>query len=385
MGGGQGTTTTSTVQSSEPWSAQKPYLEKGFEEASQLYDSSTPQYFPFSTTVPWSPETEAAMSGQTNRALYGSPVQQAANENYADTLSGNYLSAESNPYLQSAIGAAVQPLASQFTNTVMPALKSTWSAGGRYGSPGQGFAEKNAADAFLSNVGNVASSMAYQNYGDERSRQAGLIPGAPAFAAQDYNDFSKLGEVGQAWEGQQKNELQDLIDRFNFEQNKPATKIGQYMSVVGDKNWGGTTTGSATQPYFKPDPLTTAAGIALGGAGAASKFIAPTMICAELYEQGLMDKETRDIDQTYGRLLMVFDPALVAGYHRWAPYVVRAIRKSRGLARCVAVLSSPVWTEFRARLTGGKGSLIGKVILAVGGPPCRFLGKNRPLTSWEAI
>lgn len=385
-GGGQGSTTSTTTQKSEPWSAQKPYLEKGFSEAERIYDSEKPEYFPWDTTVGWSPETTMAMDAQSNRAMTGSPVNMEANNQYAKTLRGDYLNPQSNPYLANTIATAVQPIASQFTNTTMPALKSTWAKAGRYGSPGHGFAERNASESFLNAVGKTAGDIAFGNYNTERGRQTGLIPGAPDFAARDYDDFGKLAEVGSAYEGQAQQELQSNIDRFDFEQNKDAAKLAQYMSVVGDKNWGGTTTGTATRPYFKPDPFATALGGATAAGGLAGKFVKPTVICAECRAQGLMPEDMFEADEAYARALREVDPELVAGYQRWAPWVVRQMRKSRAVAKTVAFLSMPVWKALRGRMTGGRGSMVGEAMLAVGEPLCRFLGRNRqPDLDWSHI
>ena len=45
FGGGSQSGSTTTVQKSDPWSGQQPYLTFGFNEAQNLFDSATPQYF----------------------------------------------------------------------------------------------------------------------------------------------------------------------------------------------------------------------------------------------------------------------------------------------------------------------------------------------------
>lgn len=387
MGGSSpGTITTKSESKSQPWSEQKPYLIKGYEEAENLYDSSTPNFFPGDTYVPFSPETEAALTGTTNRALQGSPVQNLAGQNYAGTLAGNYLHPSSNPYLGATMNAALRPLAEQYSESIMPSIKSTFAKGGRYGSPGQHFAEVNAGESFARNAGDMLSNMAMANYTGERNRQTQLIPGAPQFADAEYNDMNRLAKVGEARESMEQNRLSDLMQRYDFEQNKPYYKLGQYMGIVGDKNWGGTTTGTQQQPYFQPDPVMGAIGAGTSIAGTAGKFMKPTMICAECHAQGLMPDDLFEVDQAYARTLKQTDPELVAGYHRWAPYVVRAMKKSRTLSRLISVISRPVWREFQARLRGGRGSVVGKCMLAVAGPLCRFLGRGRkPDLSWEMV
>jgi hypothetical protein len=66
--------------------------------AAQQNILNTPtSYFPYSATVPFSPETAAALTAQTQRALQGSPLTGAAQDATGDVIAGQYLL--SNPAL----------------------------------------------------------------------------------------------------------------------------------------------------------------------------------------------------------------------------------------------------------------------------------------------
>src|SRR3990172_1585342 len=80
-----------------PWEAQQPYLRYGYEQAQNLYNAPGPQYFPGSTVVPQSPQTQQALGMQEQRALAGSPLQQAGQQQMLNTIQGQYVGA--NPYL----------------------------------------------------------------------------------------------------------------------------------------------------------------------------------------------------------------------------------------------------------------------------------------------
>jgi hypothetical protein len=69
---------------------------------------------------------------------------------------------------------------------------------------------------------------------------------APAMAAQDYADIQRLLTVGGAREQQQAAELQDAINRYNFEQNLPAMKLQQYAGLIYGAPQGQIVTQSAT-------------------------------------------------------------------------------------------------------------------------------------------
>src|SRR5438132_926767 len=113
-GGGGGTQSTQTVEKSDPWSGQQPYLTTGFKQAQDVFlNDPPPEFYPNSTVVPFSPETNAALQLQTQRALAGSPIQSAGTSQLADTLSGNYLNQlpyiYNNPIQQSINSDVIAP------------------------------------------------------------------------------------------------------------------------------------------------------------------------------------------------------------------------------------------------------------------------------------
>jgi hypothetical protein len=84
---------------------------------------------------------------------------------------------------------------------------------------------------------------------------------APQFADLDYQGAERLAAVGSAREQQSQAELQDAINRYNFDQNVDAQKLQNFMGLVG----GGTVGSSQSQPVFR-NPLAGGLGGALGGA-----------------------------------------------------------------------------------------------------------------------
>src|SRR3990167_11549455 len=83
-----GQNTTNTVQNSEPWAGAQPFLLKGMEEAGNLYDIGggfAP--FPDSTVVPFSGQTQSALTGMEGLATAGNPLSGAASSNALNVLS----------------------------------------------------------------------------------------------------------------------------------------------------------------------------------------------------------------------------------------------------------------------------------------------------------
>ena len=377
-GGGSSGTVNTTV---EPPEYAKPFLEYGLAEAKDRYTSEMPSYYPFSTTVGFSPESEMALNMTRDRALAGSSLvnnaqnyigniaktggglglganifQRASTGGYQneampmarnmlggadfgevmgrtrDMLGGanfdevlDYTRATargdmlgSNPYLQGAIDRAIDP--------VKDKIQSQFAMSGRYGSGAN-------QDVLAKSLGDVASNIAYGDYQRERqnqlnaqqqlgnlaqqqfanqtgaigalgnlqqqqfanqsgalgalgnlsqadiqrrlaggsalrametARRARQLEGtklAPQFAELDYRDAQRLAQVGSARESDAMAQLQDNINRFNYEQNIDDQKLRNYMALIS----GGTVGSNTIQPVFR-NQGTSALGGALGGA-----------------------------------------------------------------------------------------------------------------------
>ncbi len=226
-GGSKGTTTT--VQQSDPWSGQQPYLREIFGEAQRLYQQPGPGYYAGQTVAGFAPETETALNAQAARAMSGSPYQQAAGQQLLNTLGGQYLNA-GNPYFSGMAG--------RIANEVRPRLDSQFAASGRYAS---GAHQEATARA----LADATASLAYQNYADERSAMQNALGLAPQLAQLDYNDIAQLATVGQTREQMLQAQINDQIARYNFAQQLPYNKLAQYMGLIqGD--YGGTYT--TTEP-----------------------------------------------------------------------------------------------------------------------------------------
>jgi hypothetical protein len=77
-----------------------------------------------------------------------------------------------------------------------------------------------------------AAELAYSNFGAERARQDAAIAQAPQMAMADYSDINQLAKIGQTQEQYDKDILNADISRFEFEQNKPYSKLESYLSAA---------------------------------------------------------------------------------------------------------------------------------------------------------
>lgn len=261
MSKGGGNTKTKTT--TEPWSGVKPYLLQGYQDARDLYDQGAPGYYPGQTIAPMSDYTRNALDATAQRAAYGSDVTRAAQGQLTDTINGKYLN--SNPYLQGAINAAIQPITNAFSSEVMPGIDSNFSSAGRYGSGMQGQAYSDAEQNLGQQIGNVSQQMSYQNYGDERQRQMQAMLFAPQMAQQDYYDLSMLGQAGQGYDQYNQSLINGDIDKYNYNNNAQWNFLNDYIGLLNGATGGSSTTTAPRQGGV--NPITGALGGAATGFG----------------------------------------------------------------------------------------------------------------------
>jgi hypothetical protein len=98
-----------------------------------------------------------------------------------------------------------------------------------------------------------------------------------------------------------------------------------------------------------------------------------TVICTELYRQGLLDEKTYLADSAYGDSL---DDDILIGYRIWGEGVARLMRKSKAFTKLVSIFAIP-WAKEMAFQMGilDKGHWLGKAMNIVGIPICRFIGR----------
>jgi hypothetical protein len=196
MGSKQKTATSTST--TDPWSPQQPYIKAGMQEAANQYNSNSPQYFPGSTVAGFS------------------PTQTWGNNIVKDRVSKDDFT--SDPYQ----GKVYQNMAS----SIVPTVNAQFSSAGRYGSDSHADTMTRA----LSESFAPYASQQYQSGLDRRDNYLGMLQG-----------------VGSQEQGLAQSELDDAKNRFDYYQDLPANKLGQYMGFIGG-NYGGTTT--SAQPYY---------------------------------------------------------------------------------------------------------------------------------------
>lgn len=229
LGGSKAPTAQKVTQEVDP--TVKPFLERALEESQAIFETGGPDIFPDRLSVSPAPETLEGLEAASQLARGGAPLTEAAQQELLATIQGERL--QENPALQGAISAATRGIGTQFAEQTLPAIQAGFSRAGRFGSGAQQEAVARAVAAQQAEVGDVASELAFRGFESERGRQFGAIGAAPQLEAAGGITAQRLATAGGARESLQQIELEEALQRFQFEQNRPSIALDDFISRIG--------------------------------------------------------------------------------------------------------------------------------------------------------
>lgn len=271
LGGGGGSQqpsgSTTTVQKSDPWEGQQPFLKTGFEQAQNLYNQGGPQYYGGQTYAGMTDPQNQAIQAQIAQASGSNPLTDAATGSAINRFDPNYLTSNPGNAMYSALGNgdAMQGAVNSAVQRAAPGLLDSFTQGNRMNSPGAAFAISqglgDAAAPYVFQGQQAAAQGISSNYNTAGQQQNQAMLMAPQLQQMPYSDISQLYGAGAAQQGEQQAQINDQMAKYNYEQTQPYNLLDWYNGAVGG-SYGGTST--LTSPYFSQpsNPL----GGALGGA-----------------------------------------------------------------------------------------------------------------------
>lgn len=200
MGGGGGSQESKTELSPEF----KPYVNFSLGEARRLYEGMPAA--PETLAVAPSAATSQALQMAQQRAVGGSPLLRAAQEEQLATIQGR----EVNPFLGGALEQANRLAGERYTQNIQD-LQAKASSAGRYGSAAMGQQAGRAQDIFARALAEQGGQLAYSSAEAERARQVAAAQNAPQMSSADYADLQRLLQVGQAREGYEQQAIQGRL------------------------------------------------------------------------------------------------------------------------------------------------------------------------------
>ncbi len=168
------------------------------------------------------PQTQAEKDflARLNSLAGGStPLQGQARDVLSKTLSGDFLSPDSNPFLQDAIQAATRPVVERFNEVTLPGVISQFKRAGQTLRSNPDNFDRPGSSAFLnqvrladkdiaSQIGDIATNISFQNFNNERARQLQATESAERITTQDIDNTIKTLQA---------NELPRLIDQLGID------------------------------------------------------------------------------------------------------------------------------------------------------------------------
>ena len=271
-GGGGAPKNTTTTQKTEPWSGQQPFLREIFSQAQNMFQNDRPNYFPGQTIAGQTADTRAGQQAFRDAAGgltdLNNSAQQAAQFNLTEGRD-----VANNPYLQSAIQAAIRPAQQAFTDSggALSNIRSAAMSAGSFGGSRQGIAEGLAAGRFGQSILDTSAGMsnaAFQNGQQQATATLGLMPSLGQAAQLPGQMLSQVGAQNESFNQALINEN---INKWNFNENRDRQALADYLQMV-QGNFGGTST--ATGPgAFQPSRTQTMLGGAASGAALGSAIM----------------------------------------------------------------------------------------------------------------
>jgi hypothetical protein len=210
------------------WEPQQQHLKDIYGRAEGLYQQGPYEYGP-GRVAGFDPASEESFRQAVQR---GSALSGTASEQAQATMRGDYLSPESNPWLQRSSDVGARKLSRNYYTTI-GALGSRLEAAGRTGSGAHAYGTQIAGENLTTGLGDFEARLYGGAYEGERGRQMQAMGLTPGINEAGWRDISALRSVGAQREEQAQRELDDLVQRFQFQQYGPAQKLEEFSTMIG--------------------------------------------------------------------------------------------------------------------------------------------------------
>lgn len=226
---------SSSSNKTEPWIAQQPFLKEIYGLAQNLFQGDPYQYGPDREAGLTEP-MQSALGRIENLSSLGAPGVRQAQDLNARVMGGEFLSPESNPYLRANFDEAARGVTRQFQESVMPTLNTRFAQGRTQQDVGQNAmtaAQGRAQDELGRNLSGLASRMYGDNYAAERTRMQEAQRMAPSLLSAQYSGAQAGLGAGQVRQDFAQRALDDIVQRFSFNQYAPAERLAEYSGFIG--------------------------------------------------------------------------------------------------------------------------------------------------------
>jgi hypothetical protein len=260
---GRQTTTTELPSYLQPY---------GPEYAQRVQDTANLPYpdYQYNRIAPFSEDTLAGMDMARNAANYSQPLFDQAQGELSKTMSGAYLSPDSNPWLKATYDAGAGRMADAYKTGTAAQTNASAGFGGAFGGSAHSELQGLQDRSFGDSLGQWAKTLYGNNYQAERNNQLGAVQAAPGFSglrqAFDFGNANALNSIGQQQQGLGQSNINADYAQFQDANAYPYKQLDTFASMF-NPNLGRTATQSQSI-----NPMLGALGGAAGGLGMARSF-----------------------------------------------------------------------------------------------------------------
>ena len=233
------------------------YAQMGFDLSQMPFNP-----YPYETVAPFTQDQQSAMDAVRQRATAGSPVVNAAQQQTLNTIQGDYLNPQTNPYLQQTYDLAADRMGDAFSRGTAAQTDANFARAGAFGGSAWQEAQEGNQRAFGDALGTLGANLFGNNYAQERNRQQQASMFAPNLAAQDYRDAEALLNIGGMQQGLGQQYLTDDLSRFTQAQQYPYQQFQTFGQMFNPALGS-----QSTQTLPGVSPAAGLLGGALGGLG----------------------------------------------------------------------------------------------------------------------
>ena len=245
-GGSSGSQTV--VQSNEPWSEAQPFLKQLYQNAQNI---PLQQAYPWQTYPTRSPLTDASQLAQVQYATNALPAYwQSGNAALGSMLGAPDVA--TNQYVNRMLESQAGQITDQLQRQWLPSIRQGASTAGQFG----GTAQKKLEGLAIGEAAKALSSAAAQTqlgaYGQGLDQQSRAMAFLPQMAQLGMLPSQVYGQVGGAQEGYNQQIINDALNRWNYTQQAPYTRLAAQTAAIGGipMNSTQTTTGTTASSPF---------------------------------------------------------------------------------------------------------------------------------------
>lgn len=241
--GGTATQTTAVA----PAAFQQPFIDMAFNEARDLFETGTPEFFPGQLTAGESEDEATARQLARSTAMGAIPgLLDQGNQAFGRALIGPETILQT-PAAINAGNALVDPIFRNLTENVLPNVRGGAIAVGQPGGSRQTIAENQAID-----VGTRQASESLDRFfggllNSSIAARSNAISQIPSIAGAQALPAELLSAVGAQERGFEQAGINEDIQRFNFGQNIPFQALREFANLI-TAPLGSTVTAESTAP-----------------------------------------------------------------------------------------------------------------------------------------